>query len=84
MEYSKGKSFRKKREYKGHNLYLDSIRLRIMKIQCELEIEYISISANSDLNCFLSKDVPVQCTLFEVFREHYDKCTQLFATDMAP
>ncbi|WP_245798499.1 hypothetical protein [Bacteroides faecichinchillae] len=55
-----------------------------MKIQCELEIEYISISANSDLNCFLSKDVPVQCTLFEVFREHYDKCTQLFATDMAP
>ena len=36
---AKGKALEKKREYKELNLYLDSIRLRIMKIQRELEIE---------------------------------------------
>ena len=35
---AKGKALEKKREYKELNLYLDSIRLRIMKIQRELEI----------------------------------------------
>mgnify|MGYP000479543176 CR=1 FL=1 len=33
---------------------------------------------------FLGKDAPVQRTLFEVFREHNDKCAQLSGTDMAP
>ena len=36
---AKGKALEKKREYKELNLYLDSIRLRIMKIQRELETE---------------------------------------------
>ena len=81
---AKGKALEKKREYKELNLYLDSIRLRIMKIQRELEIEGVSVSANSVLERFLGKDAPVQRTLFEVFREHNDKCAQLSGTDMAP
>ena len=40
---AKGKALEKKREYKELNLYLDSIRLRIMKIQRELEIEEVSV-----------------------------------------
>ena len=40
---AKGKALEKKREYKELNLYLDSIRLRIMKIQRELEIVCIII-----------------------------------------
>ena len=81
---AKGKALEKKREYKELNLYLDSIRLRIMKIQRELEIEEVSVSANSVLDRFQGKDAPVQRTLFEVFREHNDKCVQLSGTDMAP
>lgn len=81
---AKGKALEKKREYKELNLYLDSIRLRIMKIQRELEIEEVSVSANSVLDRFQGKDAPVQHTLFEVFREHNDKCVQLSGTDMAP
>lgn len=81
---AKGKALEKKREYKELNLYLDSIRLRIMKIQRELEIEEVSVSANSVLARFQGKDAPVQRTLFEVFREHNDKCIQLSGTDMAP
>ena len=55
-----------------------------MKIQRELEIEKVSVSANSVLDRFQGKDAPVQRTLFEVFREHNDKCVQLSGTDMAP
>lgn len=80
----KGKALEKKREYKELNLYLDSIRLRIMKIQRELEIEGVAVSAGSVLDRFLGKDAPVQRTLFEVFREHNDKCARLSSTDMAP
>ena len=60
---AKGKALEKKREYKELNLYLDSIRLRIMKIQRELEIEEVSVSANSVLDRFQGKDAPVQRTL---------------------
>ena len=81
---AKGKALEKKREYKELNLYLDSIRLRIMKIQRELEIEGVAVSAGSVLDRFLGKDAPVQRTLFEVFREHNDKCARLSGTDMAP
>lgn len=81
---TKGKALEKKRECKELNLYLDSIRLRIMKIQRELEIEGANVSANSVLDRFLGKDVPVQRTLFEVFREHNEKCSQLSGKDMAP
>lgn len=65
---AKGKALEKKREYKELNLYLDSIRLRIMKIQRELEIEEVSVSANSVLDRFLGKDAPynVLCLRFSV------------------
>ena len=46
---AKGKALEKKREYKELNLYLDSIRLRIMKIQRELEIEGVAVFAGSVL-----------------------------------
>lgn len=77
---AKGKALEKKREYKELNLYLDSIRLRIMKIQRELEIEGVAVSAGSVLDRFLGKNAPVQRTLFEVFREHNDKCARLSGT----
>ena len=53
-------------------------------IQRELEIEGVAVSAGSVLDRFLGKDAPVQRTLFEVFREHNDKCARLSGTDMAP
>ena len=37
---AKGKALEKKREYKELNLYLDSIRLRIMKIQREQAVSW--------------------------------------------
>lgn len=65
---AKGKALEKKREYKELNLYLDSIRLRIMKIQRELEIEEVSVSANSVLDRFQGKEPPynVLCLRFSV------------------
>lgn len=70
----KGKVLEKKWEYKELNLYFDLICLWIMKIQCELEIEGVFVFVNSVLECFLGKDVFVQCILFEVFWEYNDKC----------
>lgn len=66
LEYGKGEALEKKREYKEFNLYLDSIHLRIMKIQRELEIEDVSVSASSVLDRFLGKDAPysVLCLRF--------------------
>ena len=63
---AKGKALEKKREYKELNLYLDSIRLRIMKIQRELEIEGVAVSAGSVLDRFWGKDAPVHCLRFSV------------------
>lgn len=74
---AKGKALEKKREYKELNLYLDSIRLRIMKIQRELEIEGVAVSVGSVLDRFLGKNAPVQRTLFEVFREQIVSFAQI-------
>lgn len=65
---AKGKALEKKREYKELNLYLDSIRLRIMKIQRELEIEGVAVSAGSVLDRFWVRTLPysVPCLRFSV------------------
>ena len=65
---AKGKALEKKREYKELNLYLDSIRLRIMKIQRELEIEGVAVSTGSVLERFWVRMPPynVLCLRFSV------------------
>lgn len=65
---AKGKALEKKREYKELNLYLDSIRLRIMKIQRELEIEGVGFLPAVSWTVFWVRMLPysVPCLRFSV------------------
>lgn len=65
---AKGKALEKKREYKELNLYLDSIRLRIMKIQRELEIEGVAVLPAVSWTVFWVRMPPysVPCLRFSV------------------
>lgn len=81
---AKGKALEKNRECKELNLYLDTIRWKVIKIQRELELEEGVVSAQSILDRFSGKGAYEQHTLFELFREHNDKCAKLSGKDLAP
>ncbi len=80
----KGRAKEKKRECKELNLYLDAVRGRIMKVQRDLEIEGKDITAPMVLDRYLGRGNFVDRSLFDVFREHNDKCTKLEGISMAP
>lgn len=80
----KGRAKEKKRECKELNLYLDAVRGRIMKVQRDLEIEGKDITASMVLDRYLGRGNFVDRSLFDVFREHNDKCAKLKGISMAP
>lgn len=79
----KGRALDKKREGKELNLYLDAIHMRILKIQRDLEIEGANVIASKVLDRYLRKGGFVDRSLFDVFREHNDKCKKLVGISMA-
>lgn len=79
----KGRALDKKREGKELNLYLDAIYMRILKIQRDLEIEGANVTASKVLDRYLGKGGFVDRSLFDVFREHNDKCKKLVGISMA-
>ena len=78
----KGKATEKKREGKELNLYLDAVYMRILKIQRDLEIEGIDVTASAILNRYLGRGTFVNRSLFDVFREHNEKCKKLKGISM--
>ncbi len=81
---AKGKAIEKNHHCKELNLYLDSVRLRLMKLQREMEVDGVLVTAHSLIDRYLGKDQPERHTLMEVFRDHNKKCKKLEGIDMAP
>lgn len=82
---AKGQAMPKNRECKELNAYMDTVKLRLMTLQREMELDGEHITPKSLLNKFLGfKDKKPQYTILGVFREHNDKCTKLSGIDMSP
>ena len=70
----KGRAVDKKREEKELNLYLDAIYGRVLKIQRDMEIEGDNVTASKVLARYLGKGDFIDRSLFDIFREHNEKC----------
>jgi hypothetical protein len=81
---AKGKTREKNPYCKELNLYLDAVRLRLMKLQRDMELDGRQVTAKSLIDRYLGKDQPTRHTLMEVFREHNKRCRKLSGIDMAP
>ena len=79
-----GKAIGKDKTSRELNLYLDAVRLHLLRIQRDMEIDGERVTAQSILNKYLGADVPDKKKLLETFREHNDKCERLSGIDMAP
>ena len=55
---TKGKAHEKNRHCKELNLYLDAVKLRLMKLQREMELDGLQVTAHSLINRYLGKDQP--------------------------
>lgn len=80
---TKGKAVEKTDYCRQLNLYLDSVKMRLMKIQREMEIDGELINTKTILDRYLGKDTPERHTLIEVFNEHNAKCRALSGIDMS-
>lgn len=69
---------------KDLNLYLDAISANIFRIQRDIELEGLELSAHAVLDRYLGKNRPERHTLIEVFVEHNEKQKKLLGLDIAP
>ena len=81
---AKGKAVENGRECKDLNLYLDAISANIFRIQRDIELEGLELSAHAVLDRYLGKNRPERHTLIEVFVEHNEKQKKLSGIDIAP
>jgi hypothetical protein len=56
------------------NARLDTIRMRVMQIHREMEIDREKISAQRVIDCYLGRDTKPVIMLLDLFREHNEKC----------
>lgn len=80
----KGKAVESGKGCKEINLFLDAIRMRILTIRRNMELDETELTAQSLLDRYLGKDKPERHTLMELFREHNERCRALSGIDMAP
>jgi len=80
----KGKALEKSREGKDLNLYLDAISANILRIQRDMELDRMEVSAQNILNRYLGKATPDRHTLVEIFSAHNEKCKALSGINFAP
>ena len=66
------------------NARLDTIRLRLMQIYREMELDREPISAQKVIDKYLGRDAKSTIMLLDVFREHNDRCRKLAGNGMAP
>lgn len=84
MDTAKGKAVENGRGCKDLNLYLDVISANIFRIQRDIELEGLELSAHAVLDRYLGKNRPERHTLIEVFVEHNEKQKKLSGIDIAP
>ena len=80
----KGRPLPKNRECKELNAYIDTVKLRLMTLQREMELDGEHITPKSLLHKFLGTSEKPKYTILGVFREHNDKCAKLSGIDMSP
>lgn len=80
----KGKAVESGKGCKEINLFLDAIRMRMLTIRRDMELDGAELTAQTLLDRYLGKDKPERHTLMELFREHNEKCRALSGIDMAP
>ncbi len=66
------------------NARLDTIRLRLMQIYREMELDREPISAQKVVDKYLGHDSRPEIMLLDVFREHNDRCHKLTGNGMSP
>lgn len=79
-----GKSLGTDSQNEEINNTLDVIKVKVMKIYREMEIDGIEITAQKIIDKYLGKDEKPKITLLTVFREHNERCAKLASKeDMA-
>lgn len=68
---------------KAINLYIDTVRARIIRIHRDLEMDEQPFTAQQVLDLYLGRKTSNRHTLLKLFREHNEKCRQLVGIDMA-
>lgn len=72
-----GKSTANTREDDEINARLDTIRLRVVQIYREMELDREPISAQKVIDKYLGRDSKPEIMLLDVFREHNERCHKL-------
>lgn len=78
-----GKSTANTRKDDEVNARLDTIRLRVMQIYREMELDRESISAQKIVDKYLGRDSKPEIMLLDIFREHNERCHKLIGNGMA-
>lgn len=66
------------------NARLDTIRLRLMQIYREMELDKATITAHKIADKYLGRDDKPVIMLLDVFREHNERCHKLAGNGMSP
>lgn len=81
---TKGKAVENSKLGKDLNLYLDAISANLLRLQRDMELDGVVVSAHAILDRYLCKNHPERHTIIEVFKEHNEKCRALIGIDYAP
>lgn len=68
---------------KAINLYIDTVRARIIRIHRDLEMDEQPFTAQQVLDLYLGRKTSNRRTLLKLFREHNDRCHKLVGIDLA-
>ena len=79
-----GRSMGTDRKSEELNHALDFIRLKLMKIHREMELDGELITAQKIIDKYQGKDEKSRMTLLTVFGEHNERCAKLSGKDMSP
>jgi len=66
------------------NARLDTIRLRVMKVHRQMELDGEPITAQKVIDKYLGRDSKPDIMLLDIFREHNERCRKLVGNGMAP
>ena len=66
------------------NDHLDLIKVRIMQINKELQLEGMEVTAQKIIDKYQGRDEKPGMTLLNIFQEHNERCAKLAGKDMSP
>lgn len=76
------KSMGTTKEDQEMNARIDTIRLRIMQIHRQMELDGVEITPRKVLDEYLGRNEKSRVMLLDFFREHNDRCRKLIGKDM--